>query len=68
MTRLFCLIIMFYQKVSRFFLPPSCRFYPSCSHYAIAAVKKHGFFKGLVKSLWRIVRCSPLSPGGYDPA
>lgn len=44
-----------------------CRFYPSCSAYAMEAVARHGAVKGLVLSAWRLVRCSPLSPGGPDP-
>lgn len=44
-----------------------CRFCPSCSEYAIEAVKKYGIFSGGVKSAWRILRCNPFSKGGYDP-
>jgi len=46
--------------------PPSCRYYPTCSNYAIMAVEKHGVVKGLIKALWRILRCNPLSKGGVD--
>ncbi len=46
--------------------PPSCRFYPSCSEYAILSVEKHGVVKGSLKALWRILRCNPLSKGGVD--
>jgi putative membrane protein insertion efficiency factor len=44
-----------------------CRFYPSCSAYAMEAVHRHGAAKGLVLAAWRLVRCSPLSAGGPDP-
>ncbi|MCS6875415.1 MAG: membrane protein insertion efficiency factor YidD [Aquificaceae bacterium] len=46
--------------------PPSCRYYPSCSSYAIMAVEKHGVLKGMFKTFWRILRCNPLSRGGVD--
>ncbi|MDW8096352.1 MAG: membrane protein insertion efficiency factor YidD, partial [Aquificaceae bacterium] len=46
--------------------PPSCRYYPSCSSYAIMAVEKHGVLKGMLKTFWRILRCNPLSRGGVD--
>ncbi|MDD5173272.1 MAG: membrane protein insertion efficiency factor YidD [Candidatus Omnitrophota bacterium] len=44
-----------------------CRFYPSCSEYAIGSIEKHGIFLGGVKSIWRLIRCNPFSRGGYDP-
>lgn len=47
--------------------PPSCRFTPTCSEYAILSIKKHGFFIGSIKSFIRILRCNPLFKGGYDP-
>ncbi|HOK23557.1 MAG TPA: membrane protein insertion efficiency factor YidD [Candidatus Hydrothermia bacterium] len=61
------LLIRFYQKFISPFLPHTCRFYPTCSSYAIEALKKKGFLKGLVLSIWRIIRCNPFSKGGYDP-
>jgi hypothetical protein len=45
-----------------------CRFYPSCSQYAIEAVERYGIGRGMAKSVWRVLRCSPLSKGGIDPA
>jgi len=59
-------IIRLYQVLSSP-LPPSCRFVPSCSQYAIEAIEKHGALKGLYLSIRRILRCHPFSPGGYDP-
>jgi putative membrane protein insertion efficiency factor len=50
------------------FLGRNCRFYPSCSQYAIDAIEKYGIFKGLFKSIIRILKCNPFHPGGYDPA
>jgi putative membrane protein insertion efficiency factor len=48
-------------------LGPRCRFYPTCSEYAIEAIQKKGIFKGFFLAVWRILRCNPLSAGGYDP-
>ncbi len=45
----------------------TCRFYPSCSHYAYQAVYKFGVLKGGLMATWRILRCNPFNPGGYDP-
>lgn len=62
------LIVRFYQIcLSPFFFAPCCRFYPSCSEYAIEAIKKHGPVKGSFMGMKRILRCHPLNPGGYDP-
>ena len=46
---------------------PCCRFTPTCSAYAIEAIKKCGAFVGTLLSIWRILRCNPLCKGGYDP-
>ena len=56
-----------YQYCSRAMGLGCCRFYPSCSEYAIEAIEKHGVFFGLFKGLKRILRCHPFSKGGYDP-
>ena len=56
-----------YQLLIRPILPPSCRFYPSCSHYAAEAVTLHGTVHGSWLSLRRILRCHPWGDGGYDP-
>ncbi|MEY8430344.1 membrane protein insertion efficiency factor YidD [Lachnospiraceae bacterium 48-42] len=45
----------------------SCKYYPTCSTYALEAVEKYGALKGGVLSIWRILRCNPFSKGGYDP-
>jgi len=46
---------------------PCCRFQPSCSEYLILAVRKHGVLRGVLKGMWRVLRCHPWSPGGFDP-
>jgi uncharacterized protein len=61
-------LIRVYQKVVSPTLPPdTCRFYPSCSHYGYQAIYKHGALKGFVLTAWRVLRCNPWNPGGYDP-
>lgn len=47
--------------------PNTCRFYPSCSHYGYQAIYKYGVLKGGLMAIWRILRCNPFNPGGYDP-
>lgn len=61
-------LIRAYQKVVSPSLPPdTCRFYPSCSHYGYQAIYKHGALKGTFLAVWRVLRCNPWNPGGYDP-
>ncbi|WP_088554739.1 membrane protein insertion efficiency factor YidD [Calderihabitans maritimus] len=67
LARLLIIIIKIYQKTISCFLPSRCRFYPSCSQYAIIALHKFGFWKGIYLSVKRILRCHPFNPGGYDP-
>ena len=55
-------LIRFYRRFISPMFPPSCRFQPTCSRYCQLAFIKHGFFKGILLSLWRIVRCNPLNP------
>jgi uncharacterized protein len=64
---LICEIIRFYQLVISPALPPSCRFYPSCSTYAIQAITRYGLWRGLHLTGWRLLRCHPFHPGGWDP-
>jgi hypothetical protein len=61
------LFIKAYKYILSPILPPSCRFHPSCSEYALDAFNKYGFIKGLWLTLKRIGRCHPLCDGGYDP-
>ena len=56
-----------YQKIISPLTPPSCRFYPTCSHYGIDAVRKYGAIKGTYLAVNRILRCHPFNEGGYDP-
>ena len=56
-----------YQLVVAPILPPSCRYYPSCSHYAAEAVERHGPMRGLGLALRRLLRCHPWGGSGYDP-
>ena len=64
---LFILPIKFYQLVISPMLPNSCRHLPTCSEYTIEAIYTHGVFKGVLKGLYRILRCNPLGSSGYDP-
>jgi len=59
--------IRIYQRYISAFFPPRCRFHPSCSEYAVGAIEKKGFFRGVFFAAWRALRCNPLFPGGYDP-
>ncbi len=60
-------LIRVYQRFLSPLLPPSCRFYPSCSHYAAQAIEQHGAGAGTVLALRRLARCHPWHPGGVDP-
>lgn len=61
------LLLLGYRKVLSPLLPPSCRFYPTCSAYTQQAIEKHGILKGIFYGLCRIARCHPGHGGGYDP-
>jgi len=64
------IIIFFIKKYKKFIspiLPDSCRFYPSCSQYAMDAIEKYGALKGGIMTTYRILRCNPFNKGGYDP-
>ncbi|WP_371375734.1 membrane protein insertion efficiency factor YidD [Sporomusa aerivorans] len=60
-------MIVFYRQVISPLKPPSCRFVPTCSEYALMAIEKYGIARGLVMAVRRILRCHPFHPGGYDP-
>lgn len=60
-------LIRFYQKFLSRMKPPCCRFYPTCSQYALEAVEQFGFFRGGYLALKRLLRCNPLFKGGIDP-
>lgn len=65
-TWLAVVLVKLYKTLISPIFPPSCRFYPSCSEYAIQAFSKYGFLKGLWLSTKRIIRCNPFNPGGID--
>ena len=65
--RAVALVIRGYQRFISPVLPPSCRFSPSCSQYAIEAVQRHGAMRGGWLAIRRVARCHPWHPGGYDP-
>lgn len=60
-------LIKIYQKLISPLTPPSCRFYPTCSHYGVEAIEKHGAFKGSWLAICRILKCHPFHEGGFDP-
>jgi hypothetical protein len=60
-------LIRVYQWLLSPFMGPRCRFHPTCSHYAVEAVRHHGTLRGLWLALRRVGRCHPWHPGGYDP-
>lgn len=60
-------LILFYRKYISPLKKPCCRFYPTCSQYALSAVKKYGAFRGGFLAAKRILKCNPFFKGGYDP-
>ena len=66
MKRILLLLIKFYRKFISPLKKPCCKYYPSCSEYALKAVEIHGAFKGTLLAAWRILRCNPWSLGGID--
>ncbi|WP_170917580.1 membrane protein insertion efficiency factor YidD [Maledivibacter halophilus] len=67
MKKILIILIKIYRKYISPLKKPSCRFYPTCSQYALSAINKYGALKGLRLSLIRILKCHPFHPGGYDP-
>ena len=70
MKKIIIFIINGYQKHISLWLGNrgiKCKYYPTCSHYAIEAIQIHGAFKGFFLAIWRILRCNPFSRGGVDP-
>jgi putative membrane protein insertion efficiency factor len=64
---LLALIRLYQLVISPAFPPDTCRFYPSCSHYGYQAIYKYGVIKGTAMTVWRVLRCNPFNPGGFDP-
>ncbi|HET9124326.1 MAG TPA: membrane protein insertion efficiency factor YidD [Solirubrobacteraceae bacterium] len=67
LRRTVTLPIRVYQYAISPMFGPRCRYYPSCSEYAVQAVEGYGILRGLVLAGWRLLRCNPFSRGGYDP-
>lgn len=67
LQKVFISLIRFYQVVISPIKPPTCRFYPTCSHYGLEAIKRFGPIKGSWLTVKRIGKCHPLHPGGIDP-
>jgi hypothetical protein len=59
--------IRLYQRTLSPLLGPRCKYYPSCSEYAVQAIGRYGILRGAVLAAWRLLRCNPFSHGGYDP-
>lgn len=66
MKKVFLSLIRFYQKGISPLTPPTCRFYPTCSHYGYEAIQKHGVWKGGLMTVIRICKCQPFHSGGVD--
>jgi hypothetical protein len=64
---LLALPIRLYKRILSPLLPPACRFHPTCSVYALQALEKHGALRGVRLTVWRLLRCQPFHPGGFDP-
>lgn len=64
---LMILVIEFYRRYISRFSPPSCRFTPTCSRYALDSLRRYGLIRGCWLATWRVLRCNPFHPGGYDP-
>jgi uncharacterized protein len=67
-TALLVVLARAYQWLVSPLLGPRCKYHPSCSQYAIDALRSHGFVRGSLKTGWRLLRCNPWSHGGIDPA
>ena len=67
LTAVLIVPIEFYRRVISPMPPPTCRFTPTCSQYAVEAIRKHGPFKGLYLAVRRLLRCHPWGGSGYDP-
>lgn len=66
MKKLLISMIELYRNYISPLKKPCCRFYPTCSQYAILAIKKYGALRGTIKAVWRILRCNPFGKGGVD--
>ncbi|PYS53526.1 MAG: membrane protein insertion efficiency factor YidD [Acidobacteria bacterium] len=60
-------VLRVYKSIVSPWLPPACRFTPTCSEYAVGAIEKYGLIHGVVRAIGRLLRCHPLHRGGFDP-
>ncbi len=67
MSKVFIFLIRIYQRMIAPLMPPACRYYPSCSRYAVEALQKKPLLSALGMIIWRLLRCNPFTRGGYDP-
>lgn len=67
MKNIIILLIRIYQNIARLLNVRTCRFEPSCSFYMIDSINEKGLFRGIPQGLYRLLRCNPFNPGGYDP-
>ncbi len=67
MKEAFLKFLRFYQRKISPLFPPKCRYYPTCSQYAVEAIEIHGAFKGTLLAIKRLMRCNIFFPGGVDP-
>ena len=67
MKRVLIAILRFYKRAISPLLPNACIYTPTCSEYAMEAIRVHGAFKGTGLAIWRVLRCNPFMKGGYDP-
>jgi uncharacterized protein len=67
MTKIALVVLKIYRLFISPYVPTACRFYPTCSCYMIEAIEKKGLVKGILLGLYRILKCNPFHPGGFDP-
>lgn len=67
MARAAIYLVRVYQQRLSMLKPKTCRYYPTCSEYAARAISARGLLRGGLLAAWRLLRCNPFSPGGYDP-
>ena len=67
MKRLIIWLIQGYRQLISPLFPPTCRFQPTCSQYALEAIELYGVWQGGMMAIWRVLRCHPFHPSGYDP-
>ncbi|MDE6833570.1 MAG: membrane protein insertion efficiency factor YidD [Ruminococcus sp.] len=66
MKHLLIMLVKFYRKFISPLFPPCCKYYPTCSTYALTAIERFGAFRGILLTAWRLIRCNPWSMGGID--